>query len=127
MATFAASRSMMSELGYDAKKLPLGKLSKETIEGGYEVLKEIAALLNGRGKPSESVLQDLSSQFYTVVPHSFGRRLPPVLKTKQQLKEKLDMCSVRSRPICYLHACLPTYSLPTSSPIAFSCVRACVR
>jgi len=85
--------AMMTQLGYDANKLPLGKLSKETIDGGYEVLKEISALLNGRGRVLDSVLQDLSSQFYTVVPHSFGRKLPPVLKTKQQVKEKLDMCA----------------------------------
>jgi len=85
--------NMMTKLGYDAKKLPLGKLSKETIEGGYEVLKEIAGLLNGRSKPQQSVLQDLSSQFYTVVPHSFGRALPPTINTKLMVKEKLDMCS----------------------------------
>ena len=31
----------MIEIGYDAEKMPLGKLSKKTIMAGYAVLKQI--------------------------------------------------------------------------------------
>jgi len=30
--------NQMKEIGYDAKKMPLGKLSKSSIEKGYEAL-----------------------------------------------------------------------------------------
>jgi len=33
--------NQMIEIGYDAKKMPLGKLSKENIKMGYEVLNEL--------------------------------------------------------------------------------------
>ena len=31
----------MKEIGYDAKKMPLGKLSKNNILKGYDILKNI--------------------------------------------------------------------------------------
>lgn len=33
--------NQMKEIGYDAKKMPLGKLSKTSIEKGYEALKNL--------------------------------------------------------------------------------------
>jgi hypothetical protein len=42
--------------GYDIKKLPLGDLSKETIQQGYRVLSEIEKVIN---KKSTDSLQDL--------------------------------------------------------------------
>jgi poly [ADP-ribose] polymerase len=38
-------QNMMTEIGYDARKMPLGKLSKSTILKGYEVLKRLASSL----------------------------------------------------------------------------------
>lgn len=32
----------MKEIGYDAKKMPLGKLAKSSIEKGYKILADIA-------------------------------------------------------------------------------------
>ena len=59
----------------------------------YEVLKQIAKLLNASvGRPPHGQLQELSSKFYTVVPHSFGRSVPPVINTKAMVKIKLEMC-----------------------------------
>ena len=78
----------MVEIGYDAQKMPLGKLTKAHIQKGYHVLKEIAAVLNGETKGD---LKYLSSRFYTIIPHDFGRMVPPVIGTKQMLKQKLEM------------------------------------
>lgn len=36
----------MNELNYDVKKLPLGKLSKNTILRGFQALKDLAALMD---------------------------------------------------------------------------------
>eukprot|EP01022_Parablepharisma_sp_SALTPOND_P023167 TRINITY_DN480_c0_g1_i2.p1 TRINITY_DN480_c0_g1~~TRINITY_DN480_c0_g1_i2.p1 ORF type:complete len:963 (-),score=64.22 TRINITY_DN480_c0_g1_i2:10195-13083(-) len=83
-------QKQMVEIGYDAKKMPLGKLSKDTIKKGYEVLKKISDVLDGKVKGD---LYDLSSEFFTVIPHDFGFKKMSqfVINTKQRLKEKLDM------------------------------------
>ncbi|MCO5553107.1 hypothetical protein L7F22_006628 [Adiantum nelumboides] len=62
-------KQQMMEIGYDANKMPLGKLSKATILKGYEALKRIAAVLEGS---AAGMLERLSSEFYTVIPHDFG-------------------------------------------------------
>jgi poly [ADP-ribose] polymerase len=36
------------EVGYDAKKLPLGKLSKETVKNGYKILQKIEQVIIGK-------------------------------------------------------------------------------
>ncbi|CAI0469680.1 unnamed protein product [Linum tenue] len=59
----------MMEIGYNANKLPLGKLSKATILKGYEVLKRIADVIVTADR---STLEQLSGEFYTVIPHDFG-------------------------------------------------------
>eukprot|EP00826_Nyctotherus_ovalis_P049605 TRINITY_DN6010_c0_g1_i3.p1 TRINITY_DN6010_c0_g1~~TRINITY_DN6010_c0_g1_i3.p1 ORF type:complete len:285 (+),score=84.49 TRINITY_DN6010_c0_g1_i3:2372-3226(+) len=63
-------KRQMIEIGYDAKKLPLGKLSKETIKKGYEILEKIANELNYFA--DKEILLDLSSEFFTTIPHDFG-------------------------------------------------------
>ncbi len=56
--------------GYDIKKLPLGDLSHETIQKGYEVLSEIEKAINQK---QNALLKDLCGKFYTYIPHNFGR------------------------------------------------------
>ena len=58
--------SAMTEIGFDAKKMPLGKLSPRIIQQGYEVLKKIETVLNDTSRGARSQLTDLTSQFYTV-------------------------------------------------------------
>ncbi len=80
----------MIEVGYDAKKLPLGKLSKAHVSKGYKVLKEISDLVDDK-KSNRAALLDLSNQFYTLIPHNFGMKVPPVIDNKDLLKQKLAM------------------------------------
>ncbi|KAI5074524.1 hypothetical protein GOP47_0010485 [Adiantum capillus-veneris] len=83
-------KQQMMEIGYDANKMPLGKLSKTTILKGYEALKRIAAVLEGSATGS---LERLSSEFYTVIPHDFGfqRMSNFIIDTNPKLKRKLEM------------------------------------
>ncbi|TPX68181.1 hypothetical protein SpCBS45565_g03249 [Spizellomyces sp. 'palustris'] len=80
----------MVEIGYDAKKMPLGKLSKGNIEKGYAVLAKISDELTKAG-PDRDKLSDYSSQFYTIIPHEFGMSRPPIIDSPQLLKRKLEM------------------------------------
>ncbi|KAJ3272320.1 Poly [ADP-ribose] polymerase 2 [Terramyces sp. JEL0728] len=81
----------MMEIGYDAKKMPLGKLSKAHIQKGYNVLTKIGdAIRDAPGNYSK--FQDLSSEFYTIIPHAFGgRTVPPVINTAEALAKKIEM------------------------------------
>eukprot|EP01101_Sappina_pedata_P011845 TRINITY_DN8029_c0_g1_i1.p1 TRINITY_DN8029_c0_g1~~TRINITY_DN8029_c0_g1_i1.p1 ORF type:complete len:676 (-),score=238.61 TRINITY_DN8029_c0_g1_i1:70-1926(-) len=80
---------VMTEMEFDVKKMPLGKLAKSQITAGYEILKEIANAL--KSGASGSRLAELSSRFYTLIPHSFGRQVPPVIGNLEAVKIKLDM------------------------------------
>eukprot|EP00826_Nyctotherus_ovalis_P003457 TRINITY_DN10704_c0_g1_i5.p1 TRINITY_DN10704_c0_g1~~TRINITY_DN10704_c0_g1_i5.p1 ORF type:complete len:297 (+),score=94.16 TRINITY_DN10704_c0_g1_i5:837-1727(+) len=80
---------MMTKRGFDTKKLPLGKLSKATIRAGYEVLARIEAVID---KTEEDDLMDLSSSFYTLIPHNFGYQnlAQFIIDTEDKLKERLE-------------------------------------
>ena len=71
--------------------MPLGKLSKGQIAKGFECLDEIEAVLNA-GKKTK--LNELSSKFYTLIPHDFGRKVPPPIAELEALRQKMDMLLV---------------------------------
>lgn len=83
--------TQMKEIGYDAKKMPLGKLAKSTIQQGYVVLKDLSEALDK--KSARSVLESLSSKFYSLIPHDFGFQKMSnfILDDKEKVKTKLDM------------------------------------
>ncbi|XP_076912859.1 poly [ADP-ribose] polymerase 2-like [Bidens hawaiensis] len=83
-------KQQMMEIGYNAEKLPLGKLSKATILKGYEVLKRVADVI---GQYDREMLEQLSGEFYTVIPHDFGfkKMRELIIDTPQKLKRKLEM------------------------------------
>jgi poly [ADP-ribose] polymerase 2/3/4 len=81
----------MSDLNYDANKMPLGKLSKATINRGFQVLKDLSVLLkDGTGSEREEI-EDLSNRYYSLIPHNFGRNRPPVLSDIDRLKKELEL------------------------------------
>lgn len=79
----------MKELEFDCKKQPLGKLTKDQIKKGYEVLSEIEEAM--KKKSSSNLLMELTNRFYTLIPHNFGRVRPPVINTQEMLKKKMSM------------------------------------
>jgi poly [ADP-ribose] polymerase len=89
----SAMTHQMMAMNYDVQKMPLGKLKKSTITKGMDVLKKIEKALQ-EGKKHELVT--LSSQFYTLIPHSFGMSVPPIINTPQMLQEKLQMLETLS-------------------------------
>ena len=76
----------------DIKKMPLGKLSKGQIAKGFEALEEIEAAL--KKKAPKSQLSTLTSKFYTLIPHSFGRKVPPTIDSAETVRAKMDMLLV---------------------------------
>ncbi len=82
----------MKVLDYDADKLPLGQLSKRTLEQGFKALKDVGQLLaNPRigDFPWTQSLERCSNMFYTLIPHNFGRQRPPIIRTEEALRKEI--------------------------------------
>jgi len=98
----------MSNYGLDWRRMPLGRLSRLQIQEGYKILsqfeqifKEIETIQNLRGKKYRQRVKDveklegkfagLTNAFYSLIPHDFGRGLPPEINDREALKEKVRM------------------------------------
>jgi len=82
----------MQSLNYDVNKLPLGKLSKATIIKGFEILKELSAMMSDTSVVhSLAGYEELSNQYYSYIPHSFGRNRPPIIQTLDMLKPEIEL------------------------------------
>ena len=71
------------------KKMPLGKLSKRQIQSAYSVLTELQAEVSGERNSSQ--ILDASNRFYTLIPHDFGLRKPPLLDNEEIIRTKTMM------------------------------------
>jgi poly [ADP-ribose] polymerase 2/3/4 len=90
-------QATMAALNYDSEKLPLGKLSKNTITRGWEALKELSDLLDDSSLASNynmsfaEAIESLSNRFYSFIPHAFGRNRPPVINNNEMLKKEIEL------------------------------------
>ncbi|KAJ6134592.1 hypothetical protein N7523_000914 [Penicillium sp. IBT 18751x] len=90
--------SALASMSYDAKKLPLGKLSDRTLKNGFTILKELSELIADpslAGSKYETdyatVSEHLSDQYFTTIPHVFGRNRPPVINSNAQIKKEVEL------------------------------------
>lgn len=90
--------SSMASMRYDANKLPLGKLSKRTLSQGFAALKDLGEVVVNPAlaqskyeKPLQEALNDLTSKYYTVIPHDFGRMRPPMIDSEEALKKEIQL------------------------------------
>ncbi|KAL3482347.1 poly polymerase catalytic domain-containing protein [Aspergillus californicus] len=90
--------STMAQMSYDVKKLPLGKLSKRTLQTGFETLKELAELaatpslaMSRYGMQLRPAMEQLSNRYFTTIPHIFGRNRPPVLDNEVYIKKEVEL------------------------------------
>jgi poly [ADP-ribose] polymerase 2/3/4 len=84
-------KGAMASFDIDVKKMPLGQLTKAQVQKGYEVLEELEDAINGR---RSKAIEELSSRFYTLIPHAFGRSVPPPINTIPLMHKKVDMLNV---------------------------------
>ncbi|XP_062853048.1 protein mono-ADP-ribosyltransferase PARP3 [Trichomycterus rosablanca] len=85
-------KEAMENMNLDIKKMPLGILSKQQIAKGFEALEEIEEAIKKRS--NETKLAELSSKFFTIIPHNFGRNRPPVIRDDKIIQDKKDMLLV---------------------------------
>jgi len=117
IADVSMMESHMREIGYDTTRAPLGKMKKETVLRGYEVLKQLSVVIMGATGASSSgsgassgasggggssgrslsgsdreAIEALTNSFYSVIPHASPRNVKlPLISTPQLLKEKIEM------------------------------------
>ncbi|KAL3475538.1 poly polymerase catalytic domain-containing protein [Aspergillus californicus] len=90
--------STTSSTLYDARKLPIGRLSKDTLLEGYNALQSLSDLIQSpllsRSKywtSFETATAKLSSEYLSIIPHRFGQNKPPVLCTPQHIQKELEL------------------------------------
>ena len=100
-----AMEAAAADIEFDTKRTPLGKISTEQIKLGYSTLSQIASILKdeksiavskSRKLPTNNrrKLTELSSEFYTRIPHCTGMRAPPVINSPDLLECKIHMLEV---------------------------------
>jgi poly [ADP-ribose] polymerase 2/3/4 len=82
----------MKEIGYDVKKMPLGKLSKENISKAFKILEQLYKEVEKPSK-NKNTMTELCNDFYSYIPHDFGFKNMQsfILDTPQKVKEKIEM------------------------------------
>ncbi|KAI0143368.1 poly-ribose polymerase [Pestalotiopsis sp. NC0098] len=90
--------SVLEEIGYNADKLPLGKLGKATLKKGFEELKELASLIkhpslaqNKYSRDRDEVIEEWTNKYYSTIPHAFGRNRPPMIDNDHILRKEVAM------------------------------------
>ncbi|XP_039206042.1 poly [ADP-ribose] polymerase 2 isoform X2 [Crotalus tigris] len=96
---------MVIEMKYDTRKAPLGKLTAEQIQAGYRSLQKVEACL--KRSQTGAALLEACNEFYTRIPHDFGLKTPPLIKTLKELQEKAQLLEVLERYLLSTHA--PTH------------------
>ncbi|CAA0832165.1 Poly [Striga hermonthica] len=83
-------RAAMMEFEINLSEMPLGKLSKNNIQKGFEALTQIQDLLNNTTHApavKETLIVDASNRFFTVIPSIH----PHVIKDEDDFKAKVKM------------------------------------
>lgn len=90
--------AVLEQIGYNANKLPLGKLSKATLKTGFEHLNELASLIkhpslaqNKYDMSQKEAIEDFSNKYYSTIPHEFGRNRPPAIDNNELLRSEIAM------------------------------------
>ncbi|XP_029448906.1 poly [ADP-ribose] polymerase 1 [Rhinatrema bivittatum] len=82
-------KKAMVEFEIDLQKMPLGKLSKRQIQSAYSILSQVQQAVSNNA--SEPQILDLSNRFYTLIPHNFGMKKPPLLNNLEYIQAKVQM------------------------------------
>lgn len=82
-------KQAMLEFDLDTEKMPLGKLSSKQIRAAMSVLNEISGLIEKKASSGQFV--EASNRFYTMIPHDFGVKRPPIIDSIDMITKKTEM------------------------------------
>lgn len=98
-----AMEETMLRFEIDTATMPLGKISKNQIKEAQRALQQLSRRLHK--KKSESELIEASNRFYTMIPHKFIRKPPPIIKTTEMIASKMELLE-RLREIEFTYSLL---------------------
>ncbi|KAL4883169.1 poly polymerase catalytic domain-containing protein [Aspergillus karnatakaensis] len=84
-------------VSYDARKLPLGNLSKQTLRKGYEILKLLEFFVD---HPCYAAMKypdpqnhplALSTQYFRTIPHAIGATRLPVISQQSDIDKEMEL------------------------------------
>lgn len=81
------------QLDINPKKMPLGKISNEQLQKAKLLINEISKIVS-KDKMTDDDKEKIiymSSEFYTYVPYSCGRKIPPVIENSELVSKFDDM------------------------------------
>lgn len=78
-------KKALVEFEIDLTKMPLGKLSRKQVKSAYSILTEVLEMVK-TNSGSEARFLDASNRFFTLIPHDFGMRSPPILGEPEYIK-----------------------------------------
>ncbi|KAL3311083.1 Poly [ADP-ribose] polymerase 1 [Cichlidogyrus casuarinus] len=92
-------KKTMLQYEINLHEMPLGKISKSQIKDAYGVLSQLADFVNDSTENgtvnfdarAQAQVLGMSQKFFTLIPHDFGMRLPPVLDNLDLIRQKLRM------------------------------------
>lgn len=103
----------VKEIGYDVKRMPLGKLSKAAIKSGFECLRALSDLFEANKGTANQVrgqklaanktlakkIQTFSDEFYGHIPHDIGMSHMSnlLLSDAEKVEKKLDLLDMLSK------------------------------
>lgn len=82
-------KKTMVEFDLDVTKMPLGKISKEQLKSAMAVLARLCDIIKTGG--SRALFISESNQLFTLIPHDFGVRRPPIIDTMEMVTAKREM------------------------------------
>ena len=80
-------KSALLEYSFDLDSMPLGKLHKSQIEMALSLLVTISSL---QGSENLNDIIAASNHFYSIFPHSFDVRRPPIINTYKMIQSKIE-------------------------------------
>eukprot|EP00484_Ammonia_sp_Unknown_P027266 CAMPEP_0197024856 /NCGR_PEP_ID=MMETSP1384-20130603/5334_1 /TAXON_ID=29189 /ORGANISM="Ammonia sp." /LENGTH=655 /DNA_ID=CAMNT_0042453313 /DNA_START=54 /DNA_END=2021 /DNA_ORIENTATION=- len=80
------------EFDFDLHRMPLGQLSTSQINKGYNVLCKLNDVLVDQSQRNNmNKVSQLTSKYYTIIPHNFGHALPPIINTLKRLHREIEL------------------------------------
>lgn len=87
-------KNTLAQLEIDTDKMPLGKISQKQIDAAYDILNKINNNLKDR-----DTLSTLSSDFYTLIPMATGRKMPPIIDSKDLIGKNINLLNELSQMV----------------------------
>src|SRR5205823_7759927 len=68
--------------------------TKPEVRKCYSLPEELETAIGATARTKANHISELSARFSTLIPHAFGRRVPPPISTLDLLHKKVDMLNV---------------------------------